>query len=107
MLEVSNSSVPNQPGYTGRTRGLWEELGRLSGGLSSPHLFLSITQVCLCTAANVAYSLGQNVLYIDSSGGLTASRLLQLLQARTEDEEEQVRVGKTSLPGNLRPAVCL
>ncbi|XP_043819123.1 DNA repair protein RAD51 homolog 4 isoform X1 [Dromiciops gliroides] len=47
------------------------------------------TQVCLCTAANVAYSLGQNVLYIDSTGGLTASRLLQLLQARTEDEEEQ------------------
>ncbi|XP_074045024.1 DNA repair protein RAD51 homolog 4 isoform X3 [Macrotis lagotis] len=47
------------------------------------------TQVCLCTAANVAHSLGQNVLYIDSTGGLTASRLLQLLQARTEDEEEQ------------------
>ncbi|XP_020861788.1 DNA repair protein RAD51 homolog 4 isoform X2 [Phascolarctos cinereus] len=47
------------------------------------------TQVCLCTAANVAYSLGQNVLYIDSTGGLMASRLLQLLQARTEDEEEQ------------------
>ncbi|XP_027718330.1 DNA repair protein RAD51 homolog 4-like isoform X2 [Vombatus ursinus] len=47
------------------------------------------TQVCLCTAASVAYSLGQSVLYIDSTGGLTASRLLQLLQARTEDEEEQ------------------
>ncbi|XP_006890969.1 PREDICTED: DNA repair protein RAD51 homolog 4 isoform X1 [Elephantulus edwardii] len=47
------------------------------------------TQVCLCTAANVAHSLQQNVLYIDSSGGLTASRLLQLLQARTQDEEEQ------------------
>ncbi|KAM9597675.1 DNA repair protein RAD51 homolog 4 [Trichechus inunguis] len=47
------------------------------------------TQVCLCVAANVAHSLQQNVLYIDSSGGLTASRLLQLLQARTQDEEEQ------------------
>uniref|UniRef100_A0A8C7EV59 RAD51 paralog D n=1 Tax=Neovison vison TaxID=452646 RepID=A0A8C7EV59_NEOVI len=48
------------------------------------------TQVCLRVAANVAYSLQQNVLYVDSNGGLTASRLLQLLQARTPDEEEQV-----------------
>ncbi|XP_039076537.1 DNA repair protein RAD51 homolog 4 isoform X2 [Hyaena hyaena] len=47
------------------------------------------TQVCLCVSANVAYSLQQNVVYIDSNGGLTASRLLQLLQARTPDEEEQ------------------
>ncbi|XP_074244483.1 DNA repair protein RAD51 homolog 4 isoform X2 [Saimiri boliviensis] len=47
------------------------------------------TQVCLCVAANVAHSLQQNVLYVDSSGGLTASRLLQLLQAKTQDEEEQ------------------
>ncbi|XP_045155944.1 DNA repair protein RAD51 homolog 4 [Echinops telfairi] len=47
------------------------------------------TQVCLCVAANVAHSLQQNVLYVDSSGGLTASRLLQLLQARTQEEEEQ------------------
>ncbi|GAB5580788.1 DNA repair protein RAD51 homolog 2 isoform X1 [Prionailurus iriomotensis] len=47
------------------------------------------TQVCLCVAANVAYSLQQNVVYVDSNGGLTASRLLQLLQARTPDEEEQ------------------
>ncbi|XP_013358857.1 PREDICTED: DNA repair protein RAD51 homolog 4 isoform X2 [Chinchilla lanigera] len=48
------------------------------------------TQVCLCVAAHVAHSLQQNVLYIDSNGGLTASRLLQLLQGRTQDEEEQV-----------------
>uniref|UniRef100_A0A286Y3C1 RAD51 paralog D n=1 Tax=Cavia porcellus TaxID=10141 RepID=A0A286Y3C1_CAVPO len=47
------------------------------------------TQVCLCVAAHVAHSLHQNVLYIDSNGGLTASRLLQLLQCRTRDEEEQ------------------
>uniref|UniRef100_A0A8C2LYG4 RAD51 paralog D n=1 Tax=Cricetulus griseus TaxID=10029 RepID=A0A8C2LYG4_CRIGR len=47
------------------------------------------TQVCLCVAANVAHSLQQNVLYVDSSGGMTASRLLQLLQARTQDEEKQ------------------
>ncbi|XP_055244451.1 DNA repair protein RAD51 homolog 4 isoform X6 [Gorilla gorilla gorilla] len=47
------------------------------------------TQVCLCMAANVAHGLQQNVLYVDSNGGLTASRLLQLLQAKTQDEEEQ------------------
>ncbi|XP_070249759.1 DNA repair protein RAD51 homolog 4 isoform X3 [Myotis yumanensis] len=47
------------------------------------------TQVCLCVAANVAHGLQQNVLYVDSNGGLTASRILQLLQARTLDEEEQ------------------
>ncbi|XP_054391107.1 DNA repair protein RAD51 homolog 4 isoform X5 [Pongo abelii] len=47
------------------------------------------TQVCLCVAANVAHGLQQNVLYVDSNGGLTASRLLQLLQAKTQDEEEQ------------------
>ncbi|XP_016040979.1 DNA repair protein RAD51 homolog 4 isoform X3 [Erinaceus europaeus] len=49
------------------------------------------TQVCLCVAANVACGLQQNVLYVDSNGGLTASRLLQLLQARTPDEETQAR----------------
>ncbi|XP_032313641.1 DNA repair protein RAD51 homolog 4 isoform X1 [Camelus ferus] len=47
------------------------------------------TQVCLCVSAHVAHGLQQNVLYIDSNGGLTASRILQLLQARTPDEEEQ------------------
>ncbi|XP_012359070.2 DNA repair protein RAD51 homolog 4 isoform X3 [Nomascus leucogenys] len=47
------------------------------------------TQVCLCVAANVAHGLQQNVLYVDSNGGLTASRLLQLLQAKTQDEEKQ------------------
>lgn len=53
------------------------------------HLILSL-KVCLCVAANVAHSLQQNVLYVDSNGGMTASRLLQLLQARTQDEEKQV-----------------
>lgn len=42
-------------------------------------------------AANVAHSLQQSVLYVDSNGGLTACRLLELLQALTSDEEEQVR----------------
>lgn len=66
----------------------------LFGGSHSPNA--SSLQVCLRVAANVAYSLQQNVLYVDSNGGLTASRLLQLLQARTPDEEEQVRAGGLS-----------
>ncbi|XP_019400902.1 PREDICTED: DNA repair protein RAD51 homolog 4 isoform X2 [Crocodylus porosus] len=48
------------------------------------------TQVCLSIAASVSHSLKQNVLFIDSTGGFTASRLLQLVQSRTEEEEEQV-----------------
>lgn len=51
---------------------------------------ISSLKVCLCVAANVAHSLQQNVLYVDSNGGMTASRLLQLLQARTQEEEKQV-----------------
>ncbi|KAM4796663.1 DNA repair protein RAD51 homolog 4 isoform 1-T1 [Rhinophrynus dorsalis] len=48
------------------------------------------TQVCQSIAVNVAYSLKQSVLYVDTTGGLTASRLLQLLKSRTENEDEQV-----------------
>ena len=50
-------------------------------------------------AANVAHGLQQTVLYIDSNGGLTASRILQLLQARTLDEEEQVKGRKVGFLG--------
>ncbi|XP_075847493.1 DNA repair protein RAD51 homolog 4 isoform X3 [Microtus pennsylvanicus] len=60
------------------------EVTEIAGGPGSGK-----TQVCLCVAANVAHSLQQNVLYVDSNGGMTASRLLQLLQARTQDEEKQ------------------
>uniref|UniRef100_A0A8C5N333 DNA repair protein n=1 Tax=Leptobrachium leishanense TaxID=445787 RepID=A0A8C5N333_9ANUR len=48
------------------------------------------TQMCSSIAVNVAYSLRQRVLYIDTTGGVTASRLLQLLQSQTEQEAEQV-----------------
>ena len=50
--------------YTGEVTGI-------TGGPGS-----SKTQVCLWVAANVAHSLQQNILYIDSNGSLTASRLL-------------------------------
>nr|XP_045370283.1 uncharacterized protein LOC105066495 isoform X2 [Camelus bactrianus]XP_045370284.1 uncharacterized protein LOC105066495 isoform X2 [Camelus bactrianus] len=48
-----------------------------------------LVEVCLCVSAHVACGLQQNILYIDSNGGFTASCILQLLQARTPDEEEQ------------------
>ncbi|KFO98486.1 DNA repair protein RAD51 4, partial [Calypte anna] len=47
------------------------------------------TQVCLGIAATMSLSLKHRVLFLDSTGGLTASRLYQMLQARVEDEEEQ------------------
>ncbi|NWZ21049.1 RA51D protein, partial [Asarcornis scutulata] len=47
------------------------------------------TQVCLSIAASVSLSLKQHVLFLDSTGGFTASRLYQMLQAQAEDEEEQ------------------
>ncbi|XP_039576320.1 DNA repair protein RAD51 homolog 4 isoform X2 [Passer montanus] len=48
------------------------------------------TQVCLGIAASVSLGLKQHVLFLDSTGGFTASRLCQMLQAQTEDEEEQL-----------------
>ncbi|KAF1423518.1 hypothetical protein FQV22_0006192, partial [Spheniscus magellanicus] len=47
------------------------------------------TQVCLAIAASVSLGLKQHVLFLDSTGGFTASRLYQMLRARAEDEEEQ------------------
>ncbi|XP_053563403.1 DNA repair protein RAD51 homolog 4 isoform X2 [Bombina bombina] len=52
------------------------------------------TQVCQCLAVNVACSIKQSVLYMDTTGGLTASRLLQLVQSRTDQEDEQVEALK-------------
>ncbi|XP_025892770.1 DNA repair protein RAD51 homolog 4 [Nothoprocta perdicaria] len=48
------------------------------------------TQVCLSIAASVSLGLKQHVLFLDSTGGFTASRLHQMLQAEAEDEEEQL-----------------
>uniref|UniRef100_A0A8C5T0F1 DNA repair protein RAD51 homolog 4 n=1 Tax=Malurus cyaneus samueli TaxID=2593467 RepID=A0A8C5T0F1_9PASS len=55
------------------------------------------TQVCLGIAASVSLGLKQHVLFLDSTGGFTASRLYQMLRAQTEDEEEQA-----SFPGALQ-----
>ncbi|NXC68355.1 RA51D protein, partial [Anhinga anhinga] len=47
------------------------------------------TQVCLGIAASVSLGLKQHVLFLDSTGGFTASRLYQILQGQAEDKEEQ------------------
>ncbi|NXY71208.1 RA51D protein, partial [Glareola pratincola] len=47
------------------------------------------TQVCLGIAASVSLGLKQHVLFLDSTGGFTASRLYQMLRAQAEAEEEQ------------------
>lgn len=61
--------------------------GTLSRGTChTPSLF---PQVCLGIAASVSLGLKQHVLFLDSTGGFTASRLYQMLRAQTEDEEEQ------------------
>ncbi|NXT89175.1 RA51D protein, partial [Anhinga rufa] len=58
------------------------------------------TQVCLGIAASVSLGLKQHVLFLDSTGGFTASRLYQILQGRAEDKEEQA-----SSPG-AGPSTC-
>ncbi|XP_078278605.1 DNA repair protein RAD51 homolog 4 isoform X2 [Rhinoraja longicauda] len=47
------------------------------------------TQVCLSLAVNVACALKQKVLYVDTSGGLSSGRLLQLVQSQVDSLEEQ------------------
>ncbi|NWT70472.1 RA51D protein, partial [Prunella himalayana] len=55
------------------------------------------TQVCLGIAASVSLGLKQHILFLDSSGGFTASRLYQILQAQTEDEEEQAALQRVQV----------
>ncbi|NWZ15076.1 RA51D protein, partial [Agelaius phoeniceus] len=55
------------------------------------------TQLCLGIAASVSLGLKQHVLFLDSTGGFTASRLYQMLQARTEDEEEQAALQRVQV----------
>ncbi|XP_072099445.1 DNA repair protein RAD51 homolog 4 isoform X1 [Mobula birostris] len=47
------------------------------------------TQVCLSLAVSIACQLKQKVLYVDSTGGLSSRRLLQLIQSQVDRMEEQ------------------
>ncbi|MEQ2198296.1 hypothetical protein XENOCAPTIV_010807, partial [Xenoophorus captivus] len=46
--------------------------------------------VCFGFAVHIAHHLKQSVIYIDTTGGLTASRLLQMLQTETNNTDEQM-----------------
>ncbi|XP_051552133.1 DNA repair protein RAD51 homolog 4 isoform X1 [Myxocyprinus asiaticus] len=48
------------------------------------------TQVCLSVAVNISHQLKQSVIYIDTNGGICANRLLQMLQTKTSNMEEQM-----------------
>lgn len=61
----------------------------LCGGWAADALSM-LLQVCLSIVASVSLGLRQHVFFLDSTGGFTASRLYQMLQARVEDKEEQV-----------------
>ncbi|XP_072530680.1 DNA repair protein RAD51 homolog 4 [Salminus brasiliensis] len=62
------------------------EITELAGGPGTGK-----TQVCFSVAVNTAHELKQNVLYIDTNGGVCASRLLQMLQAKTTNTVEQMK----------------
>lgn len=49
-----------------------------------------VLQVCFGVAVHISHHLKQSVIFIDTTGGLTAKRLLQMLQAETGNTEEQV-----------------
>lgn len=61
------------------------EITELSGGPGSGK-----SQVCFGVAVHISYQLKQGLIYIDTTGGLTASRLLQMLQTETSNTEEQM-----------------
>ncbi|XP_008281487.1 DNA repair protein RAD51 homolog 4 [Stegastes partitus] len=61
------------------------EITELSGGPGSGK-----SQVCFGVAVHISYRLKQSVVYIDTTGGLAAGRLLQMLQAETSNTEEQM-----------------
>ncbi|XP_029029645.1 DNA repair protein RAD51 homolog 4 isoform X2 [Betta splendens] len=76
------------------------EITELSGGPGSGK-----SQVCFGVAVRISHHLKQSVIYIDTTGGLTASRLLQMLQAETSNAEEQASVGGGSVKAVILDSV--
>lgn len=63
----------------------------MESGASSPPLRCSWPpQVCFATSAHISHHLKQTVVFVDTTGGLSAGRLLQMLEAETSRREEQV-----------------
>ncbi|KAM9333305.1 DNA repair protein RAD51 homolog 4 [Pholidichthys leucotaenia] len=48
------------------------------------------SQVCFGVSVHISLHLKQSVIFIDTSGGLTAARLLQMLKTETRNAEEQM-----------------
>ncbi|XP_029703908.1 DNA repair protein RAD51 homolog 4 [Takifugu rubripes] len=61
------------------------ELTELSGGPGSGK-----SQVCFAASVHISHHLKQSVVFVDTTGGLTAGRLLQMLEAETGSREEQM-----------------
>ncbi|XP_077360150.1 LOW QUALITY PROTEIN: DNA repair protein RAD51 homolog 4 [Festucalex cinctus] len=61
------------------------EITELAGGPGSGK-----TQVCMGVAAHVSHHLRQNVIYVDTTGGLSAGRLRQMLRTQTSSDDEQM-----------------
>ncbi|XP_077403360.1 DNA repair protein RAD51 homolog 4-like [Vanacampus margaritifer] len=61
------------------------EITELAGGPGSGK-----TQVCYGVAAHVSHRLRQNVIYMDTTGGLSAGRLRQMLRTQTSSDDEQM-----------------
>ncbi|KAM4620502.1 DNA repair protein RAD51 homolog 4 isoform 2-T2 [Polymixia lowei] len=62
------------------------EITELSGGPGSGK-----SQVCFGVAVHISYHLKHSVMYIDTMGGISAGRLLQMLRAESSNTEEQMQ----------------
>ncbi|XP_063060080.1 DNA repair protein RAD51 homolog 4 [Engraulis encrasicolus] len=61
------------------------EITELTGGPGSGK-----TQVCFSTAVQISSQLKHSVIYIDTNGGMSANRLLQMLKNKSSTMEEQM-----------------
>nr|XP_057943446.1 DNA repair protein RAD51 homolog 4 isoform X2 [Doryrhamphus excisus] len=61
------------------------EITELAGGSGSGK-----SQVCFGLAVHIAHHLKQNVIYVDTTGGLSATRLQEMLQSETSSGEGQM-----------------
>nr|XP_061818718.1 DNA repair protein RAD51 homolog 4-like isoform X1 [Nerophis lumbriciformis] len=62
------------------------EITELAGGPGSG----KSQQVCFGVAVHISHHLRQKVVYVDTTGGLSASRLQEMLQSETSSAEEQM-----------------
>lgn len=61
-----------------------------SQGNSPPLMSSWPPQLCFAASVHISHHLKQSVVFVDTTGGLTAGRLLQMLEAETSSREEQV-----------------